>query len=127
VNAQEAETTLADAELVPCLQAPLADIKEIREACLSAEIPVLLDRDACCGKGGCGCAPKLMLLARPEDAVRIERLLQERWRTMALREGTVDEDHPAVAVSGEHEPCPACGTAAPLADGACSDCGLQLG
>lgn len=23
-------------------------------------------------------------------------------------------------------PCPCCGTAAPLVDGACSDCGLQL-
>ncbi len=23
-------------------------------------------------------------------------------------------------------PCPACGTCAPLVDGACSDCGLQL-
>jgi predicted amidophosphoribosyltransferase len=23
-------------------------------------------------------------------------------------------------------PCPACGTAAPLVEGACSDCGLQL-
>jgi hypothetical protein len=27
---------------------------------------------------------------------------------------------------GEYPACPACGTAAPLADGACSDCGLQL-
>ena len=27
---------------------------------------------------------------------------------------------------GEHPPCPACGTAAALVDGACSDCGLQL-
>ena len=26
----------------------------------------------------------------------------------------------------EHPPCPACGTAAPLVRGACSDCGLQL-
>lgn len=26
----------------------------------------------------------------------------------------------------EEPPCPACGTAAPLVDGACSDCGLQL-
>lgn len=26
----------------------------------------------------------------------------------------------------EELPCPACGTAAPLVDGACSDCGLML-
>ena len=126
MDAAEAEEALENAELVACLQAPLGDIKEIREACLSAEIPVLLDRDACCGKGGCGCAPKLKLLSRPEDAPRIAHLLAERWRAMALNEGTVDADHPAVAVEGEHTPCPACGTAAPLAAGACADCGLQL-
>lgn len=44
---------------------------------------------------------------------------------MLEREGTtpvvcqVDPD-------GEHPPCPACGTAAALVRGACSDCGLQL-
>jgi predicted RNA-binding Zn-ribbon protein involved in translation (DUF1610 family) len=31
----------------------------------------------------------------------------------------IDED-------AEHLPCPACGTAAPLVRGACSDCGLVL-
>jgi hypothetical protein len=126
VNVEEAEDALEHATLVDCLKAPLSDIKEIREACLAAEIPVLLDRDACCGQGGCGCAPKLKLLSRPEDAPRIAHLLQERWRTMALNEGTVDEDHPAVAVPGDEPPCPACGTTAPLNGGACVDCGLQL-
>jgi len=28
--------------------------------------------------------------------------------------------------SSDELPCPACGTAAPLVDGACSDCGLSL-
>jgi hypothetical protein len=126
VNVEEAEEALESGELVACLQAPLSDIKEIREACLAAEIPVLLDRDACCGQGGCGCAPKLKLLSRPEDAPRIAQLLHERWRAMALQEGTVDDDHPSVAVAGEEPPCPACGTAAPLTGGACVDCGLQL-
>jgi len=32
----------------------------------------------------------------------------------------------ALDFSGDEPPCPACGTAAPLVDGACSDCGLQL-
>jgi predicted amidophosphoribosyltransferase len=32
----------------------------------------------------------------------------------------------AIATDAEHLPCPACGTAAPLIEGACSDCGLQL-
>jgi hypothetical protein len=129
MNVEEAETALAETDLVACLQAGLGDIKEIREACLAAGIPVTLGReDACCAKGGgCGCGPKLQLLARPEDAPRIARLMQDRWRAMALGEGTVEADHPAVALpSGEEPPCPACGTAAPLVGGACTDCGLQL-
>jgi hypothetical protein len=124
---EDAEQALVDAELVACLQAPLTDAKEVRDACLAAEIPVLLDRGDCCGKGGCGCAPKIQLLAREEDVPRIAQLMQERWRAMALREETVDLDHPAVAASQTGEsPCPACGSAAPLAEGACAECGLQL-
>lgn len=30
------------------------------------------------------------------------------------------------AAETDEPPCPACGTAAPLVRGACSDCGLQL-
>jgi hypothetical protein len=129
VNLEDAELALADADLVPCLQAALTDAKELREACLDADIPVLLDRASCCGKGGCGCAPKLELLAREEDVPRIARLLDDRWRELALREGTVDDDHPSVAApaDGDAAPCPACGTVGPLAEGACGDCGLQLG
>jgi hypothetical protein len=45
------------------------------------------------------------------------------WRAQLER-----EDLPAVPLdlSGDEPPCPACGTAAPLVDGACSDCGLRL-
>jgi hypothetical protein len=49
------------------------------------------------------------------------------WRDHLEREGL-----PAIAVktaanaTAEDLPCPACGTVAPLVDGACSDCGLQL-
>jgi len=64
MHLDDSEHLLADAELVPCLQAPLGDAKELRDACLEADIPVLLDRGGCCGQGGCGCAPKLELLAR---------------------------------------------------------------
>jgi hypothetical protein len=32
----------------------------------------------------------------------------------------------ALTKDAEHPPCPACGTAAALVEGACSDCGLQL-
>ncbi|HVT09197.1 MAG TPA: hypothetical protein VHO67_17170 [Polyangia bacterium] len=123
----QAETLLADAETVACLQAPLQEAKELREACLAAEIPVLLARGACCGSAGCGCAPKIALHARAEDVPRVARVAQNRWREMALREGTIDEGHTAVALpDGSEAPCPACGTAAPLVSGACADCGLQL-
>jgi hypothetical protein len=127
MDAEEVERALAEAELVTCLQAPLLEAKQIRDACLDAEIPVVLDRGACCGAGGCGCAPKLELRARPEDLPRVARLLQDRWRALVLREGTVAPPQAAAAaVSDGDEPCPACGTAAPLVAGACSDCGLQL-
>jgi len=125
----EAEQVLADAEVVACLEAPLLEAKALRDACLAAEIPVLLDRGGCCGVGsGCGCPPKLQLFARSEDVPRVGHLMHERWRELAMREGTIDGTHPSVAHAGEGEdpPCPACGTAAPLVEGACRDCGLQL-
>jgi hypothetical protein len=128
MNAEDAEGTLASAELVACMEAGLLEAKEVRDACLAAEIPVLLDRGVCCGRTGCGCAPKMQILARAEDLPRLTHLIHERWRALALREGTIGADHPAVAplVDGTDPPCPACGMAAPLVGGACSDCGLQL-
>ena len=42
------------------------------------------------------------------------------------REGVAPVAPIGVEIEGEHPPCPACGTAAALVDGACSDCGLQL-
>jgi hypothetical protein len=130
MHLDDAELALADAELVPCLQAPLGEAKELRDACLEADIPVLLDRGSCCGQGGCGCAPKIELLARSEDVPRVAQLLRERWRALALREGTIDDEHPAVAApppaDADAVACPACGTVGPLLAGACADCGLQL-
>ena len=95
---------------------------------------VVLDRGSCCGQGGCGCAPKIDVLARSEDVPRVARLLQERWRALALREGTIDmvrsaQSSPAphaIDIDADSVPCPACGTVGPLAAGACADCGLQL-
>jgi hypothetical protein len=44
-----------------------------------------------------------------------------------VREGLAPVAMPSEEpAEGEYPPCPACGTAAPLVDGACSDCGLQL-
>jgi predicted amidophosphoribosyltransferase len=42
------------------------------------------------------------------------------WDDMVAREGNAP-----VVLAGD-DACPACGTAAPLVRGACSDCGLQL-
>ena len=54
----------------------------------------------------------------------MELLVQERDinRVLALMGRFMTEEAP----EGEEPPCPCCGTAAPLIEGACSDCGLQL-
>ncbi len=115
-------------ELVPCLTAALPDAKEILAACEEAEIEARLARDACCGKGagGCGCAPKVQLLVAPEDVPRVAALLKARWELMVENEGVEPEALGEALAEGQHAPCPACGTAAALVEGACSDCGLQL-
>jgi hypothetical protein len=129
-----------EGELVPCLTAPLADARELQSACEAAEIPAFLSRGSCCGQKGCGCAPRMQLMVAKEDVERVAHLLDQRWKTLLAREGTIglDDDDgdggvkpPAAAAAGEageseHPPCPACGTAAPLVAGACADCGLQL-
>lgn len=56
------------------------------------------------------------------------QLMQSEWLQMVEREGMAEAVQPAGEPAGDEDPpCPACGTAAPLVDGACSDCGLQLG
>ncbi len=53
----------------------------------------------------------------------MELLVQEQdlGRVMALMGRFITEE-----VEEGEPPCPCCGTAAPLVNGACSDCGLQL-
>jgi hypothetical protein len=125
---QEATEQLASAELVPCAEAALRDAKELLGACLGAGIPALLATPGGCASGGC--SPRFQLLVRADDVPRVAALLQQRWQELAAREGTGVAVAPgalAAAALGDGElPCPACGTAAPLRDGACSDCGLQL-
>jgi hypothetical protein len=115
-------------ELVPCITAPLSDAKEIAAACEEIEIEALLARADCCGKSGCACPPKIQVLVAKEDVPRLAKLLSERWWQLLDREGTFEGERGSRAdvPEGEHAPCPACGTAAPLVEGACSDCGLQL-
>lgn len=66
----------------------------------------------------------MTLLVREEDVPRLAKLMNDQWRDMVEAEGT---ELPQGEVSEDGEPaCPACGTAAPLVGGACSDCGLHL-
>jgi hypothetical protein len=126
MNENEALAALEDAEVVPCLQAPIGDAKELLAACLEGDIPALLDRAPRCHDGGCGCAPKLELLIRPDDLPRVQALLEARWQGMLEREGTTAPGG-GVAEGSEDPPCPACGNTAPLHSGACPGCGLVLG
>ncbi len=121
---QEAEKTLAETEVVPCVEMPLMDAKRLVERCLATDVPALLHREACSKPS---CSPKFQVLVRPEDVPRVGTLLQQGWRESIEREGLLPGSgpHPVVPEEGEL-PCPACGTAAPLVEGACSDCGLQL-
>jgi hypothetical protein len=60
---------------------------------------------------------------------RIAALLEDEWKKELARNGLEGAVNPAAsdgAAPGEVA-CPACGTTAPLVDGACSDCGLTLG
>lgn len=67
----------------------------------------------------------MTLLVREEDIPRLAELMNRQWRDMVETEGT---ELPQMHYSDDGEPpCPACGTAAPLVEGVCSDCGLRLG
>jgi hypothetical protein len=120
----EAEKTLTDADVVPCVEMPLADARRLVEACLAEGVPALVHREACAKPN---CTPKFQVLVRPEDTSRVAGLLQQRWMDTLQREGLLPQGHAPQVVPEDGElPCPACGTAAPLVEGACGDCGLQL-
>lgn len=125
LTVEQAQALLQEHEVQQCMEGGLAEMREVREACLSAGIPAALDMEACEKPG---CKPKAQLLVRVADMPQVAELLRQRWLKMVEELG-VDPAH-ALPQHGEHPdgelPCPACGTAEPLVDGACSDCGLQL-
>ena len=125
VTKDEALKQLGDAEVVPCVTAGIADIKEILEACLAADIPAILDRQESCDAHGHPCAPRIDLCVRPDDLPKIMAMMHARWQNLLDQEGTLDQEGVAPA-EDEDPPCPACGAPGPLADGACKACGLQL-
>ena len=111
-----------DAVIVPAISGLLADMKALRDRCLEVGIPAVI---GCPPGAGKSCGPRTHLLVHEHDVPRLAALLGDDWRSQLELEGlapiavTADEE-------AEHPPCPACGTAAPLVEGACSDCGLQL-
>jgi hypothetical protein len=125
----EAIEQLEGADVVTYARVTMRYGKEVVAACLGAGLPAALTRDAACGVGGC--SPKVAVVVRRDDVSRIATLLHTQWAAMARGEGELDPDlrvntHAAGPMEGDEPPCPACGTAAPLVEGACSDCGLVL-
>ena len=110
---------LGEDELVPAIQGTLDDIKKMRAQCLEAGLEVEID-----GQPGAG---RFVLMVRESELPKVGALLRSQWREQIEREGTGSLGLFGVeAKEGEEPPCPACGTAAPLVEGACSECGLQL-
>ena len=118
----EAQALLAAATLVPWPAASLPDARALVDSLLAAGVPAALGHDPSC-RGG-GCRPAFQVLVREEDAPRLAALQREQWLQSVEREGV--SPLPVAATPGGEPPCPACGTAAALVAGACSDCGLQL-
>lgn len=124
LTAQQAEALLVDQDVAPCMEGGLREVRELLTRCLEAGIPAVLGTEGC-GKGGC-CSPKAQLVVRTSDASHVAELLREEW-LQSVRSLGVEPITPMTADPTDGElPCPACGTAAPLLDGACADCGLQL-
>jgi hypothetical protein len=67
-----------------------------------------------------------MLLVQEQDISRVTKLLNRQWAEELKRNG-LSFVPPENQGDGGGVTCPACGTTAPLEDGACSDCGLMLG
>jgi hypothetical protein len=114
-------------DLVPAIEASILEARRLVEECHAGGIRASLGRTATCSSGGC--TPKVQVMVRRDDLPRVKGLLQRQWLEAAAREGTLDDEYlaklRATSPTGD-PPCPACGTAAPLVNGACSDCGLQL-
>ena len=120
---EEAEEMLDGLPLVPCLSGSLAEMKAVRERCLQAGIPVMLG----CPSPTQSCGARTHVLVEEDDIPRVAEVLRGDWRDALAREGLAPVAVVATVDSESDDlPCPACGHTAPLVDGACADCGLQL-
>lgn len=119
---KDAFDALHGKDLIPVVEGNVDYVRELVERCLENDVPAMLGGSEATYMRG-------QLLIREGDADRVVGLLQSTWSEMVAAEGTVEAVTPGAAgeVGEDQElPCPACGTAAPLVDGACSDCGIVL-
>ncbi len=65
-------------------------------------------------------------LLAPSDAEVVPCMEATLVEAKELLSACLDASIPAL-LDRDEPPCPACGTAAPLVDGPCGECGLQLG
>jgi predicted RNA-binding Zn-ribbon protein involved in translation (DUF1610 family) len=122
LTADAAEDLLDGADLVTAMAGSIPEMKALRDRCLDAGIPAVI---GCPGGGAKSCGPKTHLLIHEDSIAELQVLLSDEWRAQMAREGLAPVQI-KIDESAEHLPCPACGTAAALVEGACSDCGLQL-
>ncbi len=127
----DAQLKLKDAPLVPCTEASLLYARELEAQLLEAEIPAILGKPPakeCCSTGACACASRFQVLVAKDDFPKAMQMFQEEFQAALAEEGLGQPLMPLGAEpEGEGEPpCPACGHAAPLEEGACAGCGLQL-
>jgi hypothetical protein len=126
LTTQDVEAALDGADLVPAVQAGVTEAKQLLAELLDVGVPALIGRDDHCTKG---CSPKLYVLVREGDLPRVAAFMQARQRAM-LESAGVDVASLKLGIeAGEDEnpPCPACGSTGALVEGACPECGLQLG
>jgi hypothetical protein len=121
LTAAHADELLDGLPLVPAMAGTIPEMKTLRDRCLAAGIPAIIG----CPGGGKSCGPKTHLLVAEAELPRLGELLRDDWRADLDREGLAPV-RVVIDEAAEHLPCPACGTAATLVEGACSDCGLQL-
>jgi hypothetical protein len=112
----------AASTIVPAISGSIAEMKALRDRCLEAGIAATV---GCPPGAGKSCGTRTHLLVEQNDFPRVIELFHGEWQSDLAREG-LEVMAVAADESAEHPPCPACGTAAALVEGACSDCGLQL-
>lgn len=121
LTADQAEAQLYDVDLVTAMAGSIPEMKALRDRALAAGIPAVIG----CPGGGKSCGPKTHLLIAESSIPALAALLRDEWNDHLVREGLAPVAL-EMAPDAEHPPCPACGTAAALVEGACSDCGIQL-